>query len=117
MRTALLPSLLFIATLPAFAQTNATADAPSPCIDVEVNGERVRDYDCLSRLMTPAKPDARPPATTMPSEDIARRPSNQLFLFNQEATRQRMGNTFGTSVHSQRPPEKPLVSPVIPPRP
>lgn len=116
--------LAMLACLPAaaFAQTQTQSAAPDPsakpaCIDIEVNGERVRDYDCLGEMLaSPAAQVSRPPQLTT-SEEIARRPSNSLGLFNREATSQRMGNTFGKSVLPQRPATPPPVSPVIPRRP
>lgn len=85
-------------------------DAVSSCVDVEVNGERVHDYDCLSRQLTPSGTVS--PTAQLRSEEIAGRPSNALGLANTEATRQRMGNNFGKSTLPQRPPQ---VSPTLPP--
>lgn len=82
------------------------------CIDIEVNGERVRDYDCLSGLLMPSTGDAARSPAQLRSEEVARRPSTALGLANPEATRQRMGNTFGKSTLPQRPPPAP---PVLPP--
>lgn len=97
---------------------NAAAQAASQagdagadsCVEVMVNGERAPSYACLTQKLSPAAPprgagDAPP---GMASEAITQRPSNQLGLFNRAATGHRMGNTFGTSVHPQRPP------PVVP---
>jgi hypothetical protein len=86
-------------------------DAASGCVDVEVNGERVRDYDCLGKRLTPSGGAARPPAQYH-SEEIAGRPSNALGLANTEATRQRMGSNFGKSTLPQRPPR---ATPTLPP--
>lgn len=82
------------------------------CVDVEVNGTRVRDYDCLSQLLVPDDESTRPPAQLPGSEAIATRHPSALGMFNREATRQRMGNTFGKSTMPQRPPAKP---PTLPP--
>lgn len=121
----LLP-LLILAPAMVFAQaapgqdasrdpTHGHAPASEPergCIDIEVNGQQVRDYDCLGNLlMPPADRAARPPAQ-LRSEEIAGRPSTALGLANPEATRQRMGNTFGKSTLPQRPPQPP---PMLPP--
>lgn len=82
------------------------------CVDVEVNGERIRDYDCLGKLLTPRQDNAVRPPAQLRSEEIAGRPATALGLAHREATRQRMGNTFGKSTLPQRPPP---VAPTLPP--
>jgi hypothetical protein len=104
-----LPALALCAFC-ADAAAQATAQAPDSCVEVMVNGERTPSYACLTQKLSPAAAqrgtgDAQP---GMASEAIVQRPSNQLGLFNRAATGHRMGNTFGTSVHPQRPP------PVVP---
>lgn len=109
----LTPWALAFALLLAAGHAQAADPPPAPsCIDVEVNGQRVPAYDCLSSKLAPAAPrDTRD--APLPSAQIATRPSNEIGLFNRAATGQRMGNTFGTSVHPQRPPAAVPVSPVI----
>lgn len=101
----------------AAAQTASQAgDAGADsCVEVMVNGERTPSYACLTQKLRPASPprgvgDAQP---GMASEAITQRPSNQLGLFNRAATGHRMGNTFGTSVHPQRPPPAVPASPLM----
>lgn len=102
---------------------NAAAQAASQagdagvdsCVEVMVNGERTPSYACLTQKLSPTAPprgagDAPP---GMASEAITQRPSNQLGLFNRAATGHRMGNTFGTSVHPQRPPPVAPSSPLM----
>jgi hypothetical protein len=95
----------------AFAEAAKTgeANAPTPCFEVEVNGERAPSYECLTQKLRPAPSagGAAPTPALMGSEAIVQRPSNQLGLFNRQATANRMGNTFGTSVYPQRPPGVP----------
>ena len=92
-------------------------NADAGCVDVEVNGERARDDDCLSRLLTPSSGAARP-AARIHSEEIAGRPSNALGLAKTEATRQRLGSNFGKSTLPQRPPQAPpALPPALRPRP
>ncbi|MDC3929300.1 hypothetical protein [Pseudomonas aeruginosa] len=88
---------------------NATlADEPTPpanCINTEVNGYQALSYECLSRQM--ADPDSAARARReqeLDSAAIVRRPPNQLGLYNQSATRIRLGTSFGNSVEAQRPP-------------
>lgn len=94
----------------AQAPAPASNTEPDSCVEVVVNGERTPSYACLTQKLSPPAPQRgtgdAPPG--MASEAIVQRPSNQLGLFNRAATGHRMGNTFGTSVHPQRPP------PVVP---
>lgn len=104
------------AALPALAQEphGATAAEVRPCIEVEVEGERVPAYDCLQRRLQPAP--ARPGAAQAPlaSEAIVQRPGNQIGVFNRAATQTRMGNTFGHSVLPQRPAAEGGTTPLLP---
>ncbi|HAV73175.1 MAG TPA: hypothetical protein DCX91_15200 [Stenotrophomonas sp.] len=84
----------------------AQTDPPPACIEVEVNGERIRDYDCFSRLLAPAAASAAP-AQAPGSLLIVRQPPSALGLAHRAATQQRMGNTFGISTQPQRPPPPP----------
>ena len=101
----------------AFMQAAAAQTAASaPCVEVTVNGERSPSFECLTQKLRPAETSPRDAATgvVMGSEDITRRPSNQLGLYNRAATEHRMGNTFGTSVYPQRPAMQGPAVPVIP---
>lgn len=94
------------------ASESTTAQAEPACIEVEVNGERVPAYDCLTqKLSTVADKPRQDPR--LKSEQAVTRPSNEISLFNRAATSQRMGNTFGRSVHPQRPPTPITVSPIV----
>lgn len=106
---------LLAASHAAWAAPPAATQEPPACIDVEVNGERVPSYECMSARLAPTADRTVPPAAQLASERTATRPSNEIGLFNQAATHQRMGNTFGSSVHPQRPPTPPPVSPVVRP--
>ncbi|HWT19318.1 MAG TPA: hypothetical protein VN280_10420 [Variovorax sp.] len=100
----------------AAAQAASQAgDAVDSCLEVTVNGERTPSYACLTQKLRPAVParGAGDAPSGMASEAIAQRPSNQLGLFNRAATGHRMGNTFGTSVHPQRPPPVAPSSPLM----
>jgi hypothetical protein len=104
--------LLALCGLPVLSA--AAADQPQaaradeePCVEAEVNGQRSQSFACLTQKLMPAKsPQAGAGgANSMTaSEEIARRPSNQIGLFNYSATSHRMGNQFGVSVFPQRPP-------------
>ncbi|MGG6871146.1 UNVERIFIED_CONTAM: hypothetical protein P3C96_19815 [Pseudomonas aeruginosa] len=103
---------------------NATlADEPTPpanCINTEVNGYQALSYECLSQQMTDPDSAARARREQggiqllfaararreqeLDSAAIVRRPPNQLGLYNQSATRIRLGTSFGNSVEAQRPP-------------
>jgi hypothetical protein len=89
-------------------------DVAASCMEVEVNGERAPSFPCLTQKLSGKTKGAHPPTSALTSEAIAQRPSNQLGLFNREATSQRMGNTFGTSVFPQRPERSAPATPFIP---
>ncbi|SFR77804.1 hypothetical protein SAMN04487782_0269 [Stenotrophomonas maltophilia] len=96
-------ALLGLIAMPvAYADDRTTrADTP-PCIEVQVNGERIPAWECLQRRLEPATPRARSPRLPE-SERLMRQPGNQLMQYNLEGTRQRMGDAFGRSVTPQRP--------------
>lgn len=106
-------SLLSLAVIALFNTGMAQASEPvvtdsAACVEVEVDGVRAPSYNCLSQKLQPKA--TGPNGATAPklaSEEIIQRPSNQLGLFNRAATGHRMGNTFGTSVYPQRPPNSP----------
>lgn len=104
-----------MAAMSGMAGGHAWAGTPggTACVDVEVNGERAPSYTCLTQQLTPSR-DAKADERGLASESIANRPSNQLGLYNRAATEHRMGNTFGTSVLPQRPPNNPQGAPVVP---
>lgn len=86
-----------------------------PRIDVDSNQQEQKVYSDLTKKLQPspnpaANPDA-PGNQQMGSEAIINRPGNKLDLYNNAATGHRMGNTFGTSVHPQRPAKTSPTSP------
>lgn len=96
--------------LPAAASEPA---ADNGCIEVVVNGERIPDYACLGKALSGTRESGGDrPQPLMGSEAIVRRPPTQLGIVTPEATRQRMGNTFGKSTVPQRPQTPP---PTLPP--
>lgn len=100
------------AVLPGRAAATPPPAAPAPaCIELEVNGERIADYDCLARLLAPAGNSAAPPAAPASELRIRQAPST-LGLANRAATQQRMGNSFGISTRPQRPAPVPAPQPV-----
>ena len=95
---------LMLVSLPLLAQ--AAEPASDGCINVEVNGYKALSYQCLSQQM--ANPNGAAAARKNQQAlnvPIEQRAPNKLGLFNQSATRIRMGNTFGTSAQPQRPPQ------------
>lgn len=97
---------LCIALLAAPWLARAQADPAPACIEVEVNGERIRDYACFSRLLAPATASTAS-GQTPGSLLIVRQPPSALGLAHRGATQQRMGNAFGISTQPQRPPPPP----------
>ncbi|MEG0186306.1 MAG: hypothetical protein RR704_22940 [Stenotrophomonas sp.] len=92
--------LLALPTVRAGEQ-KAQEDA-APCIEVQVNGERIPAWECLQLKLAPAAKSANPPALPE-AERLMRQPGNQRMQYNLEGTRQRMGDAFGRSVVPQRP--------------
>lgn len=101
LRAALALALLLVSAQVRADEAKKQEDA-APCIEVQVNGERIPAWDCLQRKLAPASKAARSP--TLPeAERLIRQPGNQLMQYNLEGTRQRMGDAFGRSVVPQRP--------------
>ena len=101
LRAALALALLLVLASVRADEAKKQDDA-APCIEVQVNGERIPAWDCLQRKLAPASKAARSP--TLPeAERLIRQPGNQLMQYNLEGTRQRMGDAFGRSVVPQRP--------------
>lgn len=93
---------LLLALPSAWADKAKKQDEAAPCIEVQVNGERIPAWECLQRKLAPAPKSAKSP--TLPeAERLMRQPGNQLMQYNLEGTRQRMGDAFGHSVVPQRP--------------
>lgn len=88
--------------LPCLSQ--AAEETQQGCINVEINGYKALSYECLSeQLANPQGAAAARANQAAMNVPIERRPANQLGLYNQSATRIRMGNTFGKSAQAQRP--------------
>ena len=82
----------------------AQAEQDQGCIDVQVGQARALAYDCLTRQLQNTDGQRAAQANRKAMQmDVSKRASNQLGLFNQSATGQRMGNTFGVSAQPQRP--------------
>jgi hypothetical protein len=92
----------------------AVADqATQGCVDIQIDGQWIRDYECLGRALAPVvSPSHSRALPHLHSDGIARRPPTELGIVTPEATRQRMGNTFGKSTLPQRPQQVP---PTLPP--
>lgn len=101
LRAALILALLLVLAPVRADEAKKQKDA-APCIEVQVNGERIPAWDCLQRKLAPASKAAKSPALPE-AERLMRQPGNQLMQYNLEGTRQRMGDAFGRSVVPQRP--------------
>lgn len=84
----------------------AHAEQPLGCVEVTVGGYKAPNYDCLSQQMgnNPDGAAAAQKNQEAMNVPIDKRPPNQVGLATPAATSTRMGNTFGTSVKPQRPP-------------
>lgn len=87
--------------------------APGPCVTVDIAGHRAGHLECATDRLQAAADTAQ--AQTRSAIDTpvvgAGSPDIQTGVANQTATRLRMGNALGRSVHPQRP-----TRPVTPPR-
>ncbi|WP_236195458.1 hypothetical protein [Pseudomonas glycinae] len=84
----------------------AHAEQPLGCVEVTVGGYKAPNYDCLSQQMgnNPDGAAAAQKNQEAMNVPVNKRPPNQVGLATPAATSTRMGNTFGTSVKPQRPP-------------
>jgi len=84
----------------------ANAEEPLGCVEVTVGGYKAPNYDCLSQQMgnNPDGAAAAQKNQEAMNVPVNKRPPNQVGLATPAATATRMGNTFGTSVKPQRPP-------------
>ncbi|TEA59327.1 MULTISPECIES: hypothetical protein [unclassified Pseudomonas] len=84
----------------------AHAEEPLGCVEVTVGGYKAPNYDCLSQQMgnNPNGAAAAQKNQEAMNVPVNKRPPNQVGLATPAATSTRMGNTFGTSVKPQRPP-------------
>lgn len=84
----------------------AHAEQPLGCVEVTVGGYKAPNYDCLSQQMgnNPDGAAAAQKNQEAMNVPVNKRPPNQVGLATPAATATRMGNTFGTSVKPQRPP-------------
>lgn len=93
--------------------TRIGGPAPGPCVIVDIAGHRAGHLDCATDRLQAAADTAQ--AQTRAGIDTpvigAGSPDIQTGVANQSATRLRMGNALGNSVHPQRPNR-----PVYPPR-
>ncbi len=123
-----LPMLLVVATCPGSVAHGQTAGVPAkppaiiggdaprptgdgPCVTVDIGGYRAGHLDCASRRLEAAARVAQAQARAGIETPVidATSPDVRTGVANQTATRQRMGNTFGTSVYPQRPDRPPPV--------
>lgn len=89
---------------PSWAQS-----AEQTCVDVRVGDQR--SYDCINSALARVARAAHGP--TDPGTLSATSPPQAVGTFDRAATAERMGNTFGRSVLSQRPPRPVYLSPLI----
>ncbi|MBV4478258.1 hypothetical protein [Pseudomonas botevensis] len=84
----------------------AHAEQPLGCVEVTVGGYKAPNYDCLSQQMGNNPDGAKAAQKNQEALNVPvnKRPPNQVGLATPAATSTRMGNTFGTSVKPQRPP-------------
>ncbi len=80
------------------------------CVDVRIGDDRY--YDCLNRKLRESVPERRFSAGDAPYSATTS-PPHVVGGFVQQAVRQRLGTSFGTSLVPQRPgPDMPRVAPL-----
>ncbi len=95
-------TISFLAILAATPQARAqSTDTHQSCVDVQIGSARY--YDCLNQQMQRSVPQQRPSAENS-TPLSAGAPAPAVGTFNQEATHERLGNSFGKSATPQRPP-------------
>jgi hypothetical protein len=90
----------------------ALAADPQSCVDVQVGSERY--YHCLNQQMQNVPRNPSSAAKDAPLS--AGSPAPAVGSFNQSATHERLGNSFGKSVVPQRPAPPVFSSPLVRPR-
>jgi hypothetical protein len=104
---------LFAAAWPALAGAQSPpapgTPYPGPCVQVEVAGRKAGHLDCATQRLAAAARAAQASARAAFDTPVidARAPDVRTGVASQSATRQRMGNALGTSVHPQRPVSRP----------
>lgn len=85
----------------------------SPCVIVDIAGDRAGHLDCATQALTEAARIAQSEARAGIDAPVpkAGSPDAQLGVANQTATRLRMGSAFGNSVHAERPASRPPRAP------
>jgi hypothetical protein len=115
--------LIAAASLPQLARAQQTGPLPEaeesrtiggkspegPCVIVEIAGERSGHLDCATQRLQEAARRAQDRARSAFDLPVpqAGSPDVQLGVANQTATRLRMGNALGRSVHPERPASHP----------
>jgi hypothetical protein len=109
----LLSLLLLILATPAAGQERQDrigGRPPTVCVKVDIAGERAGDVECAAAQLQEAARLAQSRARGPLDVTVvgARSPDIRTGVASQTATRQRLGSSFGVSVHPQRPSRPPL---------
>ncbi len=100
---------------PLLAQTSQGADGRTAqtCVDVRIGSDAY--YSCLNQKLAASVPGRRSSAHDAPL--TATSPAPAVGTYNQAATRERLGDSFGHSAIPQRPPPAVYTSPFVSGRP
>ncbi|HVJ51898.1 MAG TPA: hypothetical protein VM689_05515 [Aliidongia sp.] len=96
---------ILVAAMMAGGCFAASASAQTPCVDVVIGTERTPNLGCLNDVLrhsTQAERNRQTQASAAASAGVPTT-SNELGLFNEAATAERLGDSFGKSVSPQRP--------------
>ena len=94
------PVLIF--SIDISAQADTASSAPMPCVEVQIGQDSASHMDCVNdALRRVVEREHNRPVPEAPVS--ANSASNQVGTFNEAASRQMMGDTFGISSVPQRP--------------
>lgn len=96
------PLTALLLSLPAMGET-----APAPCVEVRIGGDRAFDWQCLNARLSQQVETEKTRQAQGAAALAASQPSGstELNLFDEAATAQRLGSSFGHSVIPERPVE------------
>ena len=85
----------------------------TPCVEVDIAGHKAGHLDCATRRLEDAARVAQEQTRAGIDAPVpkAGSPDVQVGVANQTATRLRMGNALGRSVHPERPVTRPPRAP------
>ncbi len=107
-----------LAALPSQAQPlqlpPVQVQAPSSCVDVQVQGARSISFDCLNQQLKADAQQGDTPPTVTAKDVTGNGAPTTVGTFSYTGTSIRMGNAFGHSAIPQRPAPPSLTNVLLP---